>query len=146
MTTAAHTAHAAAPARRTGLHVTLWVVQVLLAAMFVMSGLMKLTQSIDALAASLPWVTTVPELLVRFIGAAEFAGALGLILPSLTRIQPRLTALAALGLVVVMVLAAGFHASRGEFAALPMNLIIGLVALFVAWGRGKAAPIAPRNR
>ncbi len=142
MTTAAHTA---APARRTGLHVGLWIVQVLLAAMFAMTGLMKLSQPIDALAASLPWVTTVPEMLVRFIGAAEFAGALGLILPSLTRIQPRLTALAAIGLIVVMLLASAFHASRGEFAVVPMNLVLGAFAAFVAWGRGKAAPIAPRT-
>ena len=138
-------AYAAAPARRTGLNVTLWVAQVLLAGMFLMAGVMKLTQSIDVLAASLPWASSVPELLVRFIGLSEFAGALGLLLPSLTRIQPRLTALAALGLVAVMVLAAGFHATRGEFAMMPMNLVIGLVALFVAWGRGKAAPIQPRN-
>jgi putative oxidoreductase len=142
MTTAALTA---APARRTGLTVTLWVVQVALAALFGMAGLMKLTQPIDALAASLPWVTSVPEMLVRFIGAAEFAGALGLILPSLTRIQPRLTALAALGLAVVMVLASAFHLTRGEASMLPMNLVIGLLALSVAWGRGKAAPITPRG-
>jgi uncharacterized membrane protein YphA (DoxX/SURF4 family) len=142
MTTAALTA---APARRTGLTVTLWVVQVVLAALFGMAGLMKLTQPIDALAASLPWVTSVPEMLVRFIGAAEFAGALGLILPSLTRIQPRLTALAALGLAVVMVLASAFHLTRGEASMLPMNLVIGLLALSVAWGRGKAAPISPRG-
>ncbi|HEV3050678.1 MAG TPA: DoxX family protein [Longimicrobium sp.] len=142
MTTAALTA---APARRTGLTVTLWVVQVGLAALFGVAGLMKLTQPIDALAASLPWVTSVPEMLVRFIGAAEFAGALGLILPSLTRIQPRLTALAALGLAVVMVLASAFHLTRGEASMLPMNLVIGLLALSVAWGRGKAAPIAPRG-
>ena len=138
-------AHSAAPARRTALHVTLWVAQVLLAAMFVMSGLMKLSQPIDALEASLPWVTSVPAMLVRFIGLAEFAGALGLLLPSLTRIQPRLTALAALGLAVVMLLAAGFHATRGETAMIPMNAVLALVALFVAWGRGKAAPIAPRG-
>ena len=142
MTTAALTA---APARRTGLTVTLWVVQVVLAALFGMAGLMKLTQPIDALAASLPWVTSVPEMLVRFIGAAELAGALGLILPSLTRIQPRLTALAALGLAVVMVLASAFHLTRGEASMLPMNLVIGLLALSVAWGRGKAAPITPRG-
>ncbi len=138
-------AHTAPPARRTGLHVTLWVVQVLLAAFFVMTGLTKLTQPIDALATSMAWVTAMPELLIRFIGAAELTGALGLLLPSLTRIQPRLTALAALGLALVMLLAAGFHASRGEYGMLPMNLVIGLVALFVAWGRGKAAPIAPHN-
>ena len=82
---------------------------------------------------------------MRFIGAAELAGALGLLLPSLTRIQPRLTVLAALGLIVVMVLASAFHLSRGEGAMLPMNLALAAVAAFIAWGRSKAAPIAPRG-
>jgi putative oxidoreductase len=127
------------------LHIGGWVAQVLLAGIFLMAGAMKLSQPITDLAASLPWVTSVPAALVRFIGVAEVAGALGLILPSLTRIQPRLTALAALGLVVVMLLASAFHLSRGEGAMVPMNLVLAAVAAFVAWGRGKAAPIAPRS-
>ena len=141
----ATTATPAAVRPRRALHIALWVAQVLLAAMFLMTGGMKLSQPISALAAQLPWVTSVPEALVRFIGVAEVAGALGLVLPALTRIQPRLTALAALGLVVVMVLASAFHLSRGEGAMLPMNLAIAAVAAFVAWGRGRAAPIAPRG-
>ena len=138
------TVHAVTPVRRRGLHIALWVVQVGLAAMFLMAGIMKLTQPIDALIASLPWAADVPEMLVRFIGAAELAGALGLILPSFTRIKPHLTALAAIGLIVVMVLASGFHITRGEHAMVPMNLVLATAAAFVAWGRGKAAPIAPR--
>ncbi len=134
-----------APQSGRALRASLWVVQILLAGMFAMAGLMKLSQPIDALAASLPWVTTVPEMLVRFIGTAELAGALGLVLPSLTRIKPRLTALAAIGLIAVMLLASAFHASRGEFGVIPMNLVLAAFAAFVAWGRGKAAPIAPRN-
>lgn len=143
MTTTAST-HTAPQSRR-ALRAALWVAQILLAVMFGMAGLMKLSQSIDALATSLPWVTTVPEMLVRFIGAAELAGALGLILPALTRIQPRLTALAALGLIAVMVLASAFHASRGEFGLIPVNIVLAAIAGFVAWGRGKAAPMAPRG-
>ncbi len=131
--------------RNRALHVTLWLVQVLLAAMFLMAGGIKLSQPISALVPQMPWVTAVPAALVRFIGAAEVAGALGLVLPSLTRIQPRLTVLAALGLIVVMVLASAFHLSRGEGAMVPMNLVLAALAAFVAWGRGKAAPIAPRN-
>ena len=142
MTTAARP-DAARPRR--ALHITLWVAQVLLAGMFLMAGVMKLTQPLDALGAQMPWVASVPAALVRFIGAAELAGALGLLLPSLTRIQPRLTVLAALGLVVVMVLASAFHLSRGEGAVVPMNLVLAAVAGFIAWGRSKAAPIAPRG-
>ena len=139
-----NTIHAVTPVRRRGLRITLWVVQVGLAAMFLMAGIMKLTQPIDALVASLPWAADVPEMLVRFIGTAELAGALGLILPSLTRVKPHLTALAAIGLIVVMVLASGFHITRGEYGMVPMNLVLATAAAFVAWGRGKAAPIVPR--
>ena len=129
---------------RRALSITLWIVQVLLAGMFLMTGFMKLSQPIAALSGQMPWVTSVPGALVRFIGAAELAGALGLILPSLTRIRPRLTVLAAIGLITVMVLASAFHISRGEAAMVPMNLVLAALAAFVAWGRSKAAPIAPR--
>ncbi|HEX8212768.1 MAG TPA: DoxX family protein [Longimicrobium sp.] len=134
-----------APQSRRGLRVTLWTLQVLLAIAFGMSGLLKLATPVADLAAQMAWVGSVPAALVRFIGAAELAGALGLILPSLTRIQPRLTVLAALGLVVVMVLASLVHATRGEFGMIPVNLVLGALAAIVAWGRGKAAPIAPRG-
>jgi uncharacterized membrane protein YphA (DoxX/SURF4 family) len=126
------------------LHISLWVFQVLLGVMFAMAGLMKATQPIEALAAQMPWTTVVGAGMVRFIGISELLGGLGLVLPSLTRIQPRLTVLAALGLVVVMVLAAGFHVTRGEFVHVPMNLVLGGLAAFVAWGRAKKAPISPR--
>jgi len=72
------------------------------------------------------------------------AGALGLILPAVTRIRPKLTAAAGLGLVTVMVLAAAFHLSRGEAQVLPLNLTLGALAAFVAWGRSRKAPILPR--
>ena len=145
MPTATTAAYAPAARPRRALHIGLWVVQVLLAGMFLMTGTMKLSQPISALGAQMAWVTAVPPALVRFIGAAELAGALGLILPSLTRIRPRLTVLAALGLVVVMVLASGTHLSRGEGGMVPMNLVLAALAAFVAWGRSKAAPIAPRG-
>jgi uncharacterized membrane protein YphA (DoxX/SURF4 family) len=142
MTTAARP-HAARPRR--ALHIALWVAQVLLAGMFLMTGFMKLTQPVDALAGQMPWVLSFPAAVVRLIGAIEIAGALGLILPSLTRIQPRLTPLAALGLVLVMLGASALHLSRGEGAVVPMNVVLAAVASFVAWGRSKAAPIAPRG-
>ena len=132
------------PSSPKAMNISLWIVQILLAVMFGMSGGMKLMTPIDALAQQLGWPGAVPELLVRFIGLSEVAGALGLILPSLTRIRPSLTALAAAGLVVVMVLAAAFHLTRGEIQALPINLMLGGLAAFVAWGRTKKAPIRPR--
>jgi hypothetical protein len=111
-----------------------------------MAGLMKTTTPIAELATKLPWVGAVPEALVRFIGTAELLAAVGLILPSATRIRPVLTPLAAVGLVTIMVLAVPFHAMRGELAhALPVNLVLGGLAAFVAWGRFKKAPIASRT-
>ncbi|HYC92879.1 MAG TPA: DoxX family protein [Thermoanaerobaculia bacterium] len=133
----------AAPRRR-GLNIVLALVQIVLAFAFGAAGLMKLTQPIEALAASMPWVSAVPSALVRFIGLAELAGALGLILPWLTRIKPQLISLAAIGLILVMVLASAFHLSRGEAGAIPVNVVLAALAAFVAWGRSKAAPIQPR--
>jgi hypothetical protein len=127
-----------------GLNIALWIVQALLAAAFGFAGFGKLTAPIAELAPRMAWVTTLPPGVVRFIGAAELAGALGLLLPSLTRIQPRLTALAGAGLATIMALAAVFHVSRGEARYIGMNLGLGALAAFVAWGRFKKAPIAAR--
>ena len=77
-------------------------------------------------------------------GTAELAGALGLLLPALTRIKPSLTPLAAAGLVTIMALASVFHATRGESGGIVVNLVLGSVAAFIAWGRYKKAPIAAR--
>lgn len=123
-------------------HWSLWVLQLLLAAFFLMAGFAKATQPLATLPATMPWVADVPGWLVRFIGFSELAGALGLVLPAATRIAPALTPLAALGLSVVMVLACGFHLSRDE--PIVMQLVVGVVAGVVAWGRFRKAPIAPR--
>jgi len=105
-----------------------------------MAGYMKVSQPISQLSAMLPFAAQVPEGLVRFIGAAELAGALGLILPAATRILPVLTPLAASGLLLIMVLAAGFHISRGEISNLPVNAVLGSLAAFIAWGRFNKPP------
>jgi putative oxidoreductase len=127
-----------------GLHIALWVVQVLLAAAFLMAGGMKLTAPIEELAKNMAWVSAVPPGLVRFIGLSEVAGALGLILPAATRIKPSLTGVAGAALVVVMVLAMGMHISRGEYPFLGGPVVLAALSAFVAWGRLKKAPIAPR--
>ncbi len=124
--------------------VLLWVAQVLLAAAFGMAGVMKSTMPIVDLAQAMKWPGEVPPALVRFIGLSELAGAIGLVLPAITRIKPGLTPLAASGLVLVMILAAIFHITRGELAMLPGPIVLGLLAAFVAWGRSTRAPIAAR--
>ena|SRR5579871_955628 len=126
------------------LNITLWITQVLLAAMFLMAGFMKVATPIDKLAAQLPFVNDMPEALVKFIGMSEVLGALGLLLPSLLKIQPQLTVLAARALVLLMVLALAFHVSRGEFSAIGTNVILGGIAFFISWGRSKREVIQAR--
>jgi hypothetical protein len=126
------------------LHLGLWVVQGLLGAMFLAVGAMKATQPIAVLVDTLGWPAAVPAALVRVIGVAELLGALGLILPAATRVKPMLTPLAGVGLAMVLLLATIFHISRGELGALPIPLVLGGLAAFVAWGRAAKAPIAPR--
>ncbi|MBI5481912.1 MAG: DoxX family protein [Deltaproteobacteria bacterium] len=128
-----------------GLRIGLWIAQALLFAAFGMAGVMKSTAPIAELAKNMAWVGAMPEALVRFIGVSELLGAIGLLAPALTRIKPGLTALAGAALALVMVLAAGVHLWRGELEALPVNVVLGGVAAFVAWGRWKAAPITPRS-
>ncbi|MBL7899698.1 MAG: DoxX family protein [Crocinitomicaceae bacterium] len=126
-----------------GLHIGLWVVQILLALAFGMAGFMKLTAPLDQLAASgMSFVTEYSSGMVKFIGATELLAALGLILPAALRILPVLTPLAAVGLAVVMVLAANYHISHSE-PFIP-NIVFLVLALFVAWGRFKKAPVAAK--
>ena len=127
-----------------GLRIGLWVAQALLAAAFTTTGLTKLTTPLEQLKQAMPWVGGAMGGLAPFIGAAELLGAIGLVLPAATRIKPALTPLAALGLATIMLLAALTHGSRGEFGMLPVNLTLGSLAAFVAWGRARKAPIAPR--
>ncbi len=93
----------------------LWIVQVLLAAMFLFAGSMKLVMPIEMLADQTP----LPGLFIRFIGVAETLGALGLILPGLLRLRPRLTVLAAIELAHVMVGAVIITLATPEPAAAP---------------------------
>lgn len=128
------------------LHLALWGVQALLALAFLGAGSFKLSQPMDQLLANgMTFVAYTPEPLVRFIGLSEVAGALGLILPSALRIAPRLTGVAAALLVVVMVLAAGVHATHGEMGNLVPVSVLGGLSAFVAWGRLSAAPIPAKG-
>lgn len=122
------------------MNIVLWILQGLLALMFLMAGLMKATQSKDKLKESggerMAWVDSMSAGAVRGIGILEFLIALGLILPMLTGILPWLTPLAAIGLVCTMVGAAALHVQRGDGAqAIMTNVVLLLLAAFVAYGR-----------
>jgi uncharacterized membrane protein YphA (DoxX/SURF4 family) len=114
----------------------LWIVQVLLALLFLFAGVMKLVLPLEALKGPV----ALPGLFLRFIGVAEVLGALGLILPGLLRVQPRLTPLAAAGLVIIMIGATVITLVTGSFGQAVITLVTGLLAAFVAYGRWRLAP------
>lgn len=128
------------------LGVVLWAGQIVLALGFGSAGLMKTFMGApELIQAGMGFVADTPIWLVRFIGVAELAGAIGIILPATTRILPMLTPLAALGFAVIQILAIMFHAMRGELAtSWPVNITLLLVSLFIVWGRARRAPITPR--
>jgi uncharacterized membrane protein len=115
-------------------NILLWVLQGVLAATFLLAGLMKLTQPKEKLAARVPWVEDFSQGTVRFIGIAEVAGAAGLILPAATGILPILTPIAATALAVVMVLAAVTHGRHRELSAIAFNAVLFALLGVVAWG------------
>jgi uncharacterized membrane protein YphA (DoxX/SURF4 family) len=122
----------------------LWIVQGLLALLFLFAGAMKLVLPLEQMAGPIP----VPGLLLRFIGVAEVLGGLGLILPGLLGIRPGLTPLAAAGLVVIMIGATVLTLATGDVAMALIPLAVGLLAAFVAYGRWRLAPLgsAPVGR
>jgi DoxX-like family len=128
-----------------GWTIVLWVAQLLLAAAYALFGSMKATQPLDQLAAMMTWIPDFPPLFVRTLGVVEVLGAVGLILPSLTRIQPRLTVFAALCILVHQLCAVTLHVSKGEFGVLGLNVVLIALAAFIFWGRRSKAEIAPRG-
>lgn len=125
-------------------HILLWVLQVVLGGMFIMAGFMKATAPIAELGQQMNWALDIPPVLVRFIGVSEFLGGLGLILPAALRIKPVLTPYAGVGLAIIMLFAAIFHASRGEYPAIVFNLSLGIPAALIAWGRFRKVPVKPK--
>ena len=115
----------------------LWIVQVMLACLFLFGGVVKLIMPIEEITKQVP----LPGLFMRFIAVCETLGAIGLILPGLLRIRPGLTPLAAAGLVIIMVGATIITLVTGGGAAALLPLVVGLLAAFVAYGRWRAAPL-----
>ena len=120
----------------------LWTAQILLALMFLFAGGMKLVAPAELLKGPVP----LPVAFLRFIGACETLGAIGLILPSVTRIKPWLTPLAASGLVIIMSGATVVTLIGGQIAPALIPAVLGSLAVFVANGRSRVAPIASRLR
>jgi hypothetical protein len=112
---------------------TLWVIQGLLALLFLFAGSMKLIMPIEMMTAQM--TVPLPGLFLRFIGVAEVAGALGLILPGLLRIRLGLTNLASCGLIIVMIGATVLTLLTVDVVSALTPLVVGLLCTFVVYGR-----------
>ena len=124
------------------MNVALWIIQVLLAALFLFAGGTKLVLPIEVLnAMGSPNQVHLPALLVRFLGVCEVLGALGLILPGVFRIRTGLTPLAAAGLVIIMIGATVLTIIGDGFGAAIVPLLTGLLCAFVAYGRWRLSPL-----
>lgn len=113
--------------------ITFWVMQAVLALIFLMVGGMKLVLPVEVLLAQMP--IQLPGAFVRFIGICEVAGALGLVLPGLTRIRRELTPLAAGALALEMVVATVYTLLGGGGATALMPVVVGLLCAALAYGR-----------
>lgn len=124
------------------MNITLWVLQVLLALVFLAHGVMFLAPPPDI-------AVLMDEMLPRwfqlFLGVAEVLAAVGLTLPGLTRILPGLVPAAAAGVMVVTVAATVLHLWRGELGSAATTFVLLLIATFVGHGRWRRQPIAPRR-
>ncbi|HMB35136.1 MAG TPA: DoxX family protein [Methylomirabilota bacterium] len=119
------------------MNVLLWIIQILLAALFLFAGVLKLVLPLDRLTGPV----AVPGLFLRFIGLCETLGGLGLILPGLLRIRTGLTPLAAAGLVIIMVGATVLNLRTGDLVTTTLTIVVGLLAALVAYARWKVVPL-----
>jgi DoxX-like family len=118
------------------MNILLWIIQILLTLLFLFAGGTKLVLPMEVLMAQAsPNAIVMPEWFIRFIGAVEVLGALGLILPGLLRRHQHLTSLAALGLTIVMIGAVVVTTMGDGFKMAITPLVVGLLCAFVAYGR-----------
>jgi hypothetical protein len=129
------------PEKRSRLTITLWILQWLLALLFLFAGGAKLVMPIEEMTKQI----ALPGPFLRFIGVAEALGGLGLVLPGLLRIQTGLTPLAAAGLVIIMIGATILTAMIPPVAGAMFPLVVGLLVGFVAYGRWRLAPLRSRS-
>jgi putative oxidoreductase len=117
------------------MNIALWIAQGLLAAMYLMAGVLKTFNTAKA-KEQLPWAKNRSDGFVRFVGTSELLGALGLILPLVTGILPWLTVLAAIGLTLIQLLAIFTeHLPKKEYNIIPVNVVFIALSVFVVFGR-----------
>jgi len=119
----------------------LWIVQWILALLFMFAGSMKLVLPIEEMTQQMQ----MPGLFLRFIGVMEVLGALGLILPGLLHTRTGLTPLAAAGLVLIMIGAVVVSVELAGAMTAVLPFVTGMLAAFIAYGRWRIAPLPARN-
>jgi DoxX-like family len=125
------------------LNVALWVVQGLLAGVFLLTGTTKLVLPREVLEKRMHWAAAWPRWRIKLLGLAEVAGAVGLVVPAAMGVAPVLSPVAALCLAVLMLGAAGTHRRLGESVVPP--LLVGALCLVVGAARLQLpAPVSPR--
>lgn len=124
------------------MNILLWVLQVLLAAVFLAHGLLLLMPPAEIAA---QMVMSLPRWFWVFLGVAEIAAAVGLTLPGITRVKPFLVSWAAVGIMIVMVSATGYHIVRGEISSAVVTFVLLIMSTYVAYARSKTLPIAPKR-
>ncbi len=124
------------------MNIALWILQVVLALAFLAHGILFLVPPPDIAALMNAFL---PRWFQLFLGVAEVLAAIGLTLPGLTRIMPGLVPAAAAGVMIVTVSATVLHLSRGEISSAATTFVLLLMAAFVAHGRWRRMPIAPRR-
>ena len=122
------------------MNILLWILQCLLALLFIFSGAMKFVMPVEEMNRQAPVV--LPGLFLHFIGICEILGGFGLILPSLLRIKPGLTPLAATGLAIITIGATVITMTGGMMAMVILPLTTALLCIFVAYGRWRVRPIS----
>jgi len=125
------------------LNIALWILQGLLAVVFLLHGWLMVAPPAEMVAMINAQLGAGFRV---FIGVAELLAVVGLLLPGITRILPFMTAVAAAGLMIVMGSATLFHLIRGENASAISAVVLFVLVTVVAYARWKVAPIAPRER
>jgi uncharacterized membrane protein YphA (DoxX/SURF4 family) len=119
------------------MNIALWVIQILLALLFLFAGGVKLVMPIEEMTKGMP--VAIPGVFLRFIGVCEVLGGLGLVFPMLLRIKPWLTPIAAVGLGIIILGAIAFSLKLGVMQAL-IPFVVELLLIFVAYGRWRLIP------
>ena len=117
------------------MNIVLWIVQIILALLFLFSGSVKFVMSAEDMRKAAPTAIQLPDLFVKFIGACEILGGLGLVLPGLTKIRRGLTPLAAAGLLIIMIGAVVVSIMGMGISAGIVPFIVAVLCAFVAYGR-----------